>query len=562
MSREKKIGDIVIYILSLLIMLGIMGYFLQRKEPPQIYNADLRQSFDLQINRSPVEKSDQKGELRLRSDDEVLLIGNLPRLPRAAFINLHVLYSSVEVFVGEERIYAYGVDRQKQGLPLGCGYHSVPLPEGYQDRPISLRLVPADSYKLSYVLQHLSLGEKDMLTSSSIDENRFPFSTALFLLTLGCVLFFLFILFFFVGNSEEARAMAYLSLFTFCIGLWGLGSLNFIQVFSDDILINSYMEFFAFYALFPGWLFVVSDLRKNRRFDRWFFWNKVFFCAFYLLIVALQLLHIRNYTFFLPFYHLFCLISVVISIAALTDQFSLQSRYEKVLCIGTIVITIIFCSQVLLYNISKYLSFSMAHPQNLVIYLNMLIVVITFVLSYGMRFSDKTVSKREIALLEKMAFQDSLTGLGNRQSGVIRLLEYERDKQHYRLLLYDLNNLKLANDLGGHSKGDEMLRDFSDTLREVFDRGETIVRLGGDEFLVIEPMGEEIGVQTWRKALRERLREINREKKGEIPIEVAYGEASTYEMQSFHYEELLKRADERMYQNKKQVKAGERGQLV
>lgn len=565
--KDKKIRDWIVYLVSLALMLEILFCVLHRNEVPHVYAKDLQCSFALRVNqslypeRSSEQPQDQRKEVLLRRGDEVLLSGKLSRdLPKTAFINMHVLYSAVEVFVGKEKIYSYGVERQKKRLPLGAGYHSVPLPKGYGGQQIRIRLIPSASYKFSYILQELSLGEKDLLSLRNIHNNAFSFLTAVFLITFGTVLFLIFIFFFLLGSQEPA-AVAYLSVFTFCMGLWGLCSINFIQIFSDDVMLNSYVEFFSFYALFPAWLFVVADLKRDRRSDRIFLLGKVFFSLFYVTVAALQLMHIQNYEFFLLPYQLCCLFSMIVVVRVLMNQFRMQMAHEKVLCIGTILVAFVIFIQILLYNIGKYLLLSNVYRKSFAFYLHMLIIVGTLVVSYGIRFFGNRASKRERELLKKMAYQDSLTGLGNRQSGMLRLLEYEKDRQHYRLLLYDLNNLKAVNDLCGHSKGDRMLKIFSSMLKRVFDQGETLIRIGGDEFLVIKPIEAAETEEEWKEKFRETLQGFNRRHPEEIPIEVAYGTASTYELRTFSNEEILKRADERMYENKSLVKLGLKEQL-
>ncbi|MDO4720547.1 MAG: diguanylate cyclase [Peptostreptococcaceae bacterium] len=559
--KKKDLRDFLIYLLSLSIMLGLLDFVLRGNPRPKVYLPDLAGECELRVNGEIPPEGKDRASLPLRSDDEVLLIGKLPReLPEKAFINLHLLYTAAEIFVGGEKIYSYGVERQRKRFPLGAGHHSIPLPKNYQGKKLTIRLIASGGYKLSYILQHLSIGEKDMITARTIYEDGFSFLISVFFMVFGSILFFIFIIFFLIEVSG-AVALAYLSLFSFCLGLWGLGSVNFMRVFNEATLVSSYIEFFSFYAIFPAWLFVLADLKNKSRFDRFFCLSKRFFLLFYITVVLSQLLHIRNYEFFLPFYHLFCFVFFLVSIRVLTYEFRMQPKHEKVLAVGIVSVCVVLCVQILLYNVAKYFDFAMSRSESSVLYINMLVIVGTFIVSYGIRFFGNIVNRREIDLLKKMAYQDSLTGLGNRQSGMLRFLEYERERQHYRLFLYDLNNLKLVNDLCGHRRGDRMLRLFSSMLKRVFSGEETLIRLGGDEFLVIQPVDPKEANDEWKSKLREVLDRFNRRHPREILIEVACGTASTYEMETFSGEEILKRADERMYTDKKFVKSGEKNQL-
>src|SRR6476619_8240700 len=93
--------------------------------------------------------------------------------------------------------------------------------------------------------------------------------------------------------------------------------------------------------------------------------------------------------------------------------------------------------------------------------------------------------------LDRLARQDSLTGLANRE--VLRralddaLISAARRKHCCAVFLLDLDRFKAVNDTLGHPAGDTLLRLVSLRLRdEVGDMGQ-VGRLGGDEFEVVLP---------------------------------------------------------------------------
>ena len=93
--------------------------------------------------------------------------------------------------------------------------------------------------------------------------------------------------------------------------------------------------------------------------------------------------------------------------------------------------------------------------------------------------------------LEYYATRDPLTNLYN-QRMFWELLDYELDRANrhdYKvaLLLLDLDNFKSINDGYGHSWGDKLLADFSDSLQKALDNDAVISRYGGDEFVVVIP---------------------------------------------------------------------------
>ena len=95
---------------------------------------------------------------------------------------------------------------------------------------------------------------------------------------------------------------------------------------------------------------------------------------------------------------------------------------------------------------------------------------------------------RELKLL---ASSDHLTGLPNRMA-LFELVDKElaragRSRRKVGIILVDLDNFKQINDTHGHASGDLILREVSRRLSGGLRKGDTIFRLGGDEFTVIVP---------------------------------------------------------------------------
>jgi PAS domain S-box-containing protein len=104
-------------------------------------------------------------------------------------------------------------------------------------------------------------------------------------------------------------------------------------------------------------------------------------------------------------------------------------------------------------------------------------------------FSDITVQAQTRERLHRLAYYDPLTGLPNRE------LLYEKfdtlkpfSKRHHDLLavlFLDLDNFKQVNDTLGHMAGDQLLRETAKRVRGCVRETDFLVRLGGDEFLVL-----------------------------------------------------------------------------
>ena len=102
--------------------------------------------------------------------------------------------------------------------------------------------------------------------------------------------------------------------------------------------------------------------------------------------------------------------------------------------------------------------------------------------------AELAVANRRLA---NAALTDLLTGLPNRRSAMDQLQQTwsaaERSNLPLSVMVIDLDHFKHVNDTYGHAAGDIVLREAASTLRASARRGDSICRIGGEEFLVICP---------------------------------------------------------------------------
>ncbi|MBC3871795.1 bifunctional diguanylate cyclase/phosphodiesterase [Undibacterium oligocarboniphilum] len=108
---------------------------------------------------------------------------------------------------------------------------------------------------------------------------------------------------------------------------------------------------------------------------------------------------------------------------------------------------------------------------------------------------DITQRKATEAKLEHLAYHDPLTGLANRRLLLDRLehaLASNTRSHRFGAILYlDLDNFKTINDINGHGKGDQLLQQIAKRLTARLNKGDTLARIGGDEFaLILEDLGD------------------------------------------------------------------------
>ncbi|MGL6071799.1 bifunctional diguanylate cyclase/phosphodiesterase, partial [Craterilacuibacter sp.] len=102
---------------------------------------------------------------------------------------------------------------------------------------------------------------------------------------------------------------------------------------------------------------------------------------------------------------------------------------------------------------------------------------------------DITLRKQAEQEIQRLAYYDPLTKLPNRRMLLDSLshavTSAARNKMAGALLFIDMDNFKDLNDTQGHDKGDLMLQEVAQRLRQYTRDGDIVARLGGDEFVVL-----------------------------------------------------------------------------
>jgi len=122
---------------------------------------------------------------------------------------------------------------------------------------------------------------------------------------------------------------------------------------------------------------------------------------------------------------------------------------------------------------------------------------------------DITEQRRAEGALRRQALHDSLTGLPNRALILDRLetslARARRLGGQVIVYFLDLDNFKVVNDGLGHTIGDLLLIEVSKRLADTIRGGDTVGRIGGDEFIVL---CEEVKTQEEANQIAERLRDV------------------------------------------------------
>jgi len=156
-----------------------------------------------------------------------------------------------------------------------------------------------------------------------------------------------------------------------------------------------------------------------------------------------------------------------------------------------------------------------------------------------------------------MAEKDELTGLPNAGS-LFRLLGQELRNAIERetslaVIVLDLNGFKQANDTHGHLAGNRILQEVANGLLACCRHTDHVARMGGDEFVLVLPAADAETVSSAMRRIQELGPLAGMKVCGEPLVTISSGVA-VYPQDGADAESLLEKADQLMYQAKKETK--------
>lgn len=177
------------------------------------------------------------------------------------------------------------------------------------------------------------------------------------------------------------------------------------------------------------------------------------------------------------------------------------------------------------------------------------------------KMTNDLISAREHAKqLNTVANIDPMTQVSNKRAYNTAAARLNEGTKPYGLVMIDMNNLKLVNDSCGHEKGDICIQNLCQIICRSFPHS-PVYRVGGDEFIVILENDDYKERETLVQAITETFRQ--NAAKTELPlwenVVAAVGCAVFDPKQDRGIDDVLKRADEAMYEQKRAIKEAAKG---
>ncbi|MCG9967372.1 diguanylate cyclase [Pelotomaculum terephthalicicum JT] len=172
---------------------------------------------------------------------------------------------------------------------------------------------------------------------------------------------------------------------------------------------------------------------------------------------------------------------------------------------------------------------------------------------------DITERKKIEEQLKALSLYDSLTGLYNRTYFKHEMQRCERIcPGPLSIIVCDVDGLKLVNDTLGHDRGDALLLAVAGVLKQSLREGDTVARIGGDEFAALLPNCNSSSVEKTCERIRKSVEGYNATHP-ELPLSISTGAATS---DASRIRDLYREADNNMYREKLHQSKSARSAIV
>ena len=438
------------------------------------------------------------------------------------------------------KIYHFG-EQPRFGSSPGTYTHFIEMPESGSGR-ILIRIETA--YKNKFLTEYdVAIGSKNELIFGYLRSEAAAVIPNILLIIFGSILFIVYIVS--LGMHRPVPEALSLSILTIIFTIYANCPLFANQCIFQNAITQYYLNYFTLYLSPLLAILYFEDIVPELNM-KWLFYG---LCTLSTALTALHFLGIADYTKTIKIY------IAALALFALISFVMIAAKFKKMTSLNRIaLLTMLFF---ILINTLFFIFISTLGNQSFLTKIGLLLYIFIAIVNGLNKLMEGFFKKREDELLHEIAYTDNLTQLGNRYA-------LERDVQKMSLesvsiVSLDLNYLKYTNDTFGHSGGDVLLKAAAACISSVYDK---VYRVGGDEFIALVEQTDHTVLDSFADHLQKKIMQFNQERTHfeafaeheDFVLSIAAGYAS-HQVNDNSYEQIMNRADEKMYTIKKRIHA-------
>lgn len=367
-------------------------------------------------------------------------------------------------------------------------------------------------------------------------------SLLLFIIGLCMIIYWLFL----CRKTRVALELLYMGILAVLIGTWAFTEEKPVMILFDNRVYASYLTYILLMLIGVTFMFflkhyIVKEGRYLHRVLAAFAMGGMF------LMIILQCLNIADFKETVWIVHMVLIGDLLYFLLGILDKMRKRQRRKHVglNTAGLVVLAVAVGLELYAYY---------THLANMQIFgmFGLLAYIIILGMEVASDAAERIEELQKAEIYKELAEKDILTKCYNRNA-------YTEDIQkkvfgeNVFVVMFDLNNLKICNDTLGHMEGDRYLTDSADLIKRIFDDYGKVYRVGGDEFCIIMENSSEKEIHALiQKLVQEET--VYNERSQTVYMQIASGYARYDAEKDVDLDKTRSRADELMYENKKQLK--------
>lgn len=458
-------------------------------------------------------------------------------------LRFYTAHMEVSVYADDTLIYHVGQQAMPKVSP-GVVWNYVEIPSGAEQIQVMIRAVYPEVRQKQI---DFSIGEYSQMYSGMLYQSM-PVS---FICLLEILLGFAMVLWWLIARTrmKMKQTMLYFGIFSFMTGIWALNETDAALLILFPVRVESvFVSAIALILMVPSFVWftkVFFDIEDKRGSD--------IICTLAYLNLAVQLIlqlaGIRGFRQMYTVTHVLLGIALLYTIVMLISEYRKTKvhRHLRFVVVGGFILLGTLAADLLHFYYGSFQT-SIYGMYGVFIY------IIIFAVEVCRQVAEQVDAGRKLQIYEELATKDMMTKLYNRNA-YDEWIKVNRRPEKAKIIIFDLNNLKQCNDTMGHAAGDTYIQNAAQIILHVFGNCGNCYRIGGDEFCVVIQGNDHSDMEDLFRHMRQEQDEFNA--KNAIPqIQIAYGYAEFDPETDRDIEDTRSRADDKMYQKKREIKEG------
>lgn len=458
------------------------------------------------------------------------------------YLMFYTNHQEVEVHADGALIYARKKTSTIFGHTTGAVWNLVAIPRDTGEITVMTRAAYPSGMDNAHVFYK---GNGVDMIREMVHASFISIGVCVLLVLVGICMIIYWLLF--CMRTHVARELLYMGTLVLLMGAWAFTEERFVMVLFANRAFASYLTYVILMLMGVTFMLFLNQYNgaKNHIFIRLLAW---FGFGGMTLMSLLQAFGIADFKQTVIVVHIVLVCDLLyLLINVIRNRRNRRSRRSLILnAAGLFVVALSIGFE--LYAYYKKIN-------NMQVYgmLGLLIYIIILGLEISADAFDKIEEIRKAEIYRELAEKDILTQCFNRNA-YNEAIQKDFAINNTYLIMFDLNNLKKCNDTLGHMEGDRYLTDSAELIKRIFGDYGNVYRIGGDEFCIIMENTSEKEICALTEKLRHEEELYNRHS-GKVRMQIATGYAKYESAMDANLDQTRCRADEHMYENKKQLKA-------